>query len=106
MMSVLSRVATGLLLVASVTGMRAQDPAVVYKTNCAPCHGATGDANTPAGKVFKVPSFSSDGVLKESDEHLLTVAKNGKGAMPPWNDKISEDDLKSVIAFIHTLQKK
>jgi mono/diheme cytochrome c family protein len=105
-MSNLNRIAVLLLLTASVTSLSAQDPAAVYKTNCAPCHGATGDANTPAGKVFKVPSFTSENVLKESDEHMLTIAKNGKGAMPPWNDKISEDDLKNVIAFIHTLQKK
>jgi cytochrome c6 len=84
----------------------AQQPAEVYKIKCAPCHGATGAADTPAGKAFKVPAFSSDGVLKESDAALLAVAKSGKGKMPAWQDKLSDDQLKNLVAYIHSLQKK
>ena len=98
----------GLILVAgSLVSAGAQQPvASVYKANCAPCHGAAGDASTPAGKNFKVPSFSSEAVLRDSDADLLTVAKNGKGKMPAWHDKLSDTQLKDLIAFIHTLQKK
>src|SRR5258708_24135350 len=101
------RIAACLLLLSSVTCLAAGDPgASLYKSNCAKCHGAAGDADTPAGKVFHVPSFSSAAVLKESDEHLLAIAKRGKGSMPAWNDVLSEKELKNVIAFIHTLQKE
>ena len=92
-------------MTAAISG-HAAPPAALYKTNCAPCHGAAGDANTPAGKTFKVPSFSSDDVLKDSDAHLLQVAKDGKGKMPAWNNKLSDDQLKDLITYIHTLQKK
>jgi mono/diheme cytochrome c family protein len=44
--------------------------------------------------------------LKDSDSDMLTIAKNGKGKMPAWHDKLSEDQLKDLIAFIHTMQKK
>jgi cytochrome c6 len=85
----------------------AQQPVeAVYKANCAMCHGAAGDANTPAGKNFKVPSFSSDAVLKESDADLLAIEKNGKGKMPAWHDKLSDGQLKDLVGYIHTLQKK
>ena len=83
-----------------------QHTAEVYKAKCAPCHGATGDANTPAGKAFKVPAFTSETVAKESDAALLAVEKNGKGKMPAWHDKLSDDQLKDLVAFIHSLQKK
>ncbi len=53
-----------------------------------------------------VPSFMSPAVLNEPDARLLAVAKNGKGKMPAWHDKLSEDQLKDLIAFIHALQKK
>jgi cytochrome c551 len=98
----------GMILIAgSALGASAQQPvASVYKANCAMCHGATGDANTPAGKNFKVPSFSSDAVLKESDADMLTIAKNGKGKMPAWHDKLSDEQLKDLIGYIRTLQKK
>ncbi len=91
---------------ATLSAYAAPPAAAVYKANCAPCHGATGDAATPAGKNFKVPSFNSEQVLKHSDAELLTVAKNGKGKMPAWNTKLSDAQLKDLVAFIHTLQKK
>jgi|SRR5579859_1132686 len=95
------------ILAGAVVSAGAQQPAAsVYKANCAPCHGPAGDANTPAGKAFKVPSFSSDVVLKEPDASLLAVEKNGKGKMPAWHDKLSDDQLKDLVAYIHTLQKK
>jgi mono/diheme cytochrome c family protein len=102
-----SRFAGMMLIAGALVCAAAQQPAAnVYKANCAPCHGAAGDAATPAGKNFKVPSFSSDLVLKHSDAELITVAKNGKGKMPAWHDKLSDDQLKDLVAYIHTLQKK
>src|SRR5580692_5409035 len=90
----------------AVASASAEPAASVYKTKCAACHGPVGDASTPAGKALKVPSFSSDAVLKDSDSDMLTIAKNGKGKMPAWHDKLSDDQLKDLIAFIHTMQKK
>jgi mono/diheme cytochrome c family protein len=91
---------------AAMSGYAAPPAATVFKSSCAPCHGVAGDANTAAGKSFNVPSFSSDAVLKESDEDLLAVTKNGKGKMPAWHDKLSDGQLKDLVAYIHTLQKK
>jgi mono/diheme cytochrome c family protein len=106
-MKIVRRISAVLLCAISVACAGAQQRAAsVYKTNCAACHGAVGDANTPAGKAFKVPSFSSEDVLKEPDANLLAIAKEGKGKMPAWHDKLSEDQLKDLIAYIHTLQKK
>ena len=105
-MIIVRRISAILLCTIAGAWACAQPAATVYKANCAPCHGAAGDANTPAGKTFKVPSFSSDDVLKEPDTQLLQVAKDGKGKMPAWHDKLSEDQLKDLIAYIHTLQKK
>src|SRR5579863_9568752 len=95
------------LVAAIAVSVSAQQPvAGVYKAKCALCHGQTGEADTPAGKAFRVPSFNSESVLKESDADLLEIAKNGKGKMPAWHDKLSEDQLKGLVTFIHSLQKK
>ena len=94
-------------MVIAAASINAQQPAAgLYKTKCALCHGATGEADTPAGKAFKVPSFNSESVLKESDTVLLEIAKNGRGKMPAWHDKLSDDQLKGIVTFIHSLQKK
>jgi len=102
------RISAMLLLASASLSAFAQQSAVadVYKKNCAMCHGATGDANTPAGKTFKVPSFTAEAVVKESDADLLAVEKNGKGKMPAWHDKLSDDQLKGLVAYIRSFQKK
>jgi mono/diheme cytochrome c family protein len=95
------------LLAVTATINCAQTPgAEVYKTNCLPCHGVAGDADTPAGRNFKAPSFSSPDVLKRSDEQLFALAKKGKGQMPAWEDILTDEELRAAIAHIHTLQKR
>jgi cytochrome c6 len=101
------RISAILVCAGALASAWAEPPAAgVYKTKCAACHGAVGDASTPAGKALKVPSFTSEAVLKDTDADMLAIAKNGKGKMPAWHDKLSEDQLKDLIAFIHTMQKK
>jgi cytochrome c551 len=105
-MKAILRISAILLCVGAVASVWAEPASSVFKTKCAPCHGAAGDANTPAGKALKVPSFTSEEVLNETDANLLTIARNGKGKMPAWHDKLSDDQLKDLIAFIRTMQKK
>jgi mono/diheme cytochrome c family protein len=105
-MKAILRLTTILVFAGSAISTWAEPAASVYKAKCAACHGPAGDASTPAGKALKVPSFSSEAVLKETDANMLEVAKNGKGKMPAWHDKLSEDQLKDLIAFIHSMQKK
>lgn len=101
------RILAMMLIGGAVSAAGAQPPvSVVYQANCSPCHGKAGDANTPAGKNFKAPSFRSEAVLNQSDASLLAIVMNGKGRMPAWHDRLSEEQLKELIAFIHTLQNR
>jgi mono/diheme cytochrome c family protein len=55
--------ATGLIVLAgsgSIVGAADEDPAAVYKEHCAKCHGDTGNADTPAGKMLKTPALAGD----------------------------------------------
>jgi mono/diheme cytochrome c family protein len=106
-MKAILRISAIFACVVALASASAEPPvAGVYKAKCAPCHGAIGDASTPAGKALKVPSFTSESVLKETDANMLAIAKNGKGKMPAWHDKLSDNQLKDLIAFIRALQKK
>ena len=89
---------------ATVYANAQSDAAALYKANCAMCHGATGAADTPAGKNFKVPAFSSESVLKESDAELLAIAKNGKGKMKAYK-QLSDADVKALVAYVRSLKK-
>ena len=105
-MKAILRISAIIVCAGAMTSAWAEPTASVYKAKCASCHGPAGDASTPAGKALKVPSFSSEAVLKDTDANMLAIATNGKGKMPAWHDKLSQGQLKDLIAFIHTMQKK
>jgi mono/diheme cytochrome c family protein len=79
--------------------------AATYTSKCQMCHGADGTGSTPAGKAMKAPSFLSPDVVKESNADLITVTKNGKGKMPAYSGKLTDAEIRDVVAHIRTLQK-
>lgn len=76
-----------------------------YKAKCVSCHAADGSGNTPAGKATKALPFSSPDIVKASDDDLIAATKNGKGKMPAYKGKLTDAQIKDVIAYIRTLQK-
>jgi cytochrome c6 len=87
----------------SVTGFAQGSGADTYKSKCAMCHGPDGQAATPAGKSMKVPPF---GATKMSDAELTTITKSGKGKMPGYAGKLTDAQIKDVVAYVRTLEKK
>jgi cytochrome c6 len=92
-------------LLAAGTVSFAQDGAATYKGKCQMCHGATGMADTPAGKSTKAHPFNDPDVVKMSDADLIAITTNGKNKMPAYKGKLTDAQIKDVIAYIHTLQK-
>jgi mono/diheme cytochrome c family protein len=77
-----------------------------YKAKCAMCHGTDGSGNTPAGKAMKAQPFNSPDLIKASDADLIAATKNGKGKMPAYSGKLTDAQIKDVIAYIRKLQKQ
>lgn len=99
--------AIGVLISLSVTVAFAQNSGPsTYKTKCLMCHAEDGSGNTPAGKATKTPSFNSPEMLKVSDAEFIADTKNGKGKMPAYSGKLTDQEIKEVIAYIRTLQKR
>jgi mono/diheme cytochrome c family protein len=94
-------------MMASTAGAAfAQAGADTYKSKCQMCHAADGAGDTPAGKSMKALPFKSPDLLKASDDDLIAATKNGKGKMPAYNGKLTDAQIKDVVAYIRTLQKK
>jgi mono/diheme cytochrome c family protein len=86
--------------------------AEVHKENCAKCHGPGGKGDGPAGKLLKTkPADWTDRskMSKISDDELFNVIQKGGGAvgksklMPAFAEKLSDDQIRNVIAFIRSL---
>lgn len=82
----------------------APDGAAIFKTKCAPCHGADGSGQTTMGKKLNIKDLRSDDVQKQTDIELTKVISGGKGKMPPYGKQLSTADIQALIAFIRTLK--
>jgi len=88
----------------AATTTHAQAPAN-YTAKCQMCHGATGLADSPAGKAMGAKSFKLPEVLKESDADLTGIIKSGKGKMPAFTGKLKDPEIAALVVYIRTLQK-
>jgi mono/diheme cytochrome c family protein len=95
-----------LILSSTVSTAFAAGPgADTYTSKCQMCHGATGLGDTPAGKAMKTIPFNAPDVLKMSEADLIAITKNGKGKMPAYTGKLTDAQIKDVVAYVRTLQK-
>jgi cytochrome c oxidase cbb3-type subunit 3 len=66
----------------------------VYEANCVACHGPDGEGAIPQAAKFN-PSFISK---HPSGQYFASVSA-GKGIMPAWQDRLSEDERWSAIEY-------
>ena len=101
------RAAAFLLLAASIAApaFAQASGAATYKAKCAMCHGADGLAATPMAKTMKVLSFKDPAMVKASDAQFIASTENGKNKMPAYKGKLTDAQIKDVVAHIRTLQK-
>jgi mono/diheme cytochrome c family protein len=98
---------TLLLAIAFSTYTRAStssDPDT-YKAKCSACHGANGAGDTMLGKNLKLRSLASPEVQKQSDDQLLTIISKGKNRMPPYDRKLSKDQIHDLVKHVRSLKK-
>jgi cytochrome c6 len=86
---------------------RADDSASLYKTKCAVCHAADGSGSGSTGKALGVPDLRSGEVQKQTDAQLNDSIANGKGTkMPAYKGKLTDDQIKGLVAYIREFGKK
>ena len=81
-------------LVIPPAGTPARQGYTLFMMNCAHCHGddVRGDEGPDLHGVTK------------SDARITSMIKNGiKGEMPKFGSKLSDSDVKALIAFVRTL---
>ncbi len=73
-----------------------------FETRCAGCHGPDG-SGTPLGKRLQVADLRSAAVQGRPAAELIAAVTNGKGNMPPFKGKLSDQQITAVIAYVRTL---
>ena len=79
---------------------------------CAACHGKDGAGHTKAGKKLEVKDLTSGDYQKTfSDTDAFNSLKSGFKApdgtekMKPFADKLSDDDIKALVAYVRAMAK-
>ncbi len=98
--------ATVLMMIASLTFMVARPAwadadlvtgAKVFSANCASCHiGGKNVVNAP--KTLKKEALAK--YAMNSSEAIVTQVTNGKGAMPKFKGRLTDDQIQSVAAYV------
>jgi len=102
---ILGAVMTLAVVMALASPLRAQDDAGLYKAKCASCHAADGSGNTPVGTKLGVKAFNDPEVAKHSDAEWTEITKKGKGKMPSYDGKLTDDQIKTLVKYMRGLAK-
>ena len=105
------RVALGIVtiaasLIAAQPGFAQGSGEKVYKDKCVSCHGPDGAGATPVGKATKAPNICSDEAKKMGDADWTQIIIKGKNKMPSFNKKLTDTEIKDLIAYMRGLCKK
>lgn len=78
----------------------------IFLNQCARCHkdDGTGGKTVIEGTTINAENLTTDKMKKMSDEKYIDYIKNGIAdeGMPAFKDRLSDDEIKSVIRFIRT----
>ena len=78
----------------------------LYSKNCTSCHGRDGRANTLKAKRNHARNISDpEWQERVGDERIFNSIMNGKGKMPAYGKKLSEQEIDALVAFIRGLRK-
>jgi mono/diheme cytochrome c family protein len=99
------------LLLASSLSLRAADAKANWDANCAQCHGKTGNADTKMGKTLNAKDLTDPKVQAAFTDAKATqsikegVKENGKTTMKAFGGKLTDDEIKALVAYVRTLKK-
>jgi mono/diheme cytochrome c family protein len=99
------------LLAASAMSVRAADAKANWTANCAQCHGKSGAADTKMGKQLNAKDLTDPKVQAAFSDAKATqsikegVKEGGKTTMKAFAGKLSDDEIKALVAYVRTLKK-
>jgi mono/diheme cytochrome c family protein len=99
------------LVIAAPLSLRAADAKTNWTNTCAQCHGASGRGDTKMGKMLnamdltdpkKQASFTD---AKAATSIKDGVKQNGKTTMKAIGGKLTDEEIKALVAYVRTLKK-
>ena len=89
------------IALAGTVGFAQSSGEATYKANCQSCHGSTGTPNAGMAKMMDIKAAAE---YKDSAKDQEAAVKNGKGKMKAFAGKLTDDQIKDVVAYFRTLK--
>ena len=80
---------------------------MVYNKNCASCHGKTGLGDGAKARTLDTHpgDMSGDAYQSQTDGEHFYKSKFGRGDMPNYENKISDEDIWNMVNYMRTFKK-
>ena len=86
--------------------LSAQDTAAsLYKTKCALCHAPDGSGSGSVGTQLNVPNLRLRQAQALTSDQWTQITQDGKGKMPAYKGRLSDDEIKQVVIYVRELTK-
>ncbi len=83
-----------------------RDAAAIYAKSCATCHGKDGRAKTFKAKFNRARDLTdATWQADASDERIHNSISNGRGKMPAFGKKLSEEEIDGLVAYVRRLKQ-
>ncbi len=94
----------------AIVTVKGEEAKVTWEKTCAACHGKDGKGDTKVGKKLGIDDLTDSKVQAKQDEELVKAIKegakkDGKTRMQAFGEKLSDDEIKALIAYIRALKK-
>ncbi len=99
------------ILIAAPLAVRAADAKTNWDNNCVQCHGKDGRADTKMGKTLSAKDLTDPKVQAAFTDAKATqsikegVKQNGKTTMKAFGGKLTDQEIKALVAYVRTLKK-
>jgi mono/diheme cytochrome c family protein len=92
----------GIALSIGTTALAA-DGTALYEANCAKCHGADGNADTPVAKAMKAPALTTDKWAGVDATAAIVSAVKAGDKHKAVAGKLSDEDLEAIAQHVRSL---
>jgi mono/diheme cytochrome c family protein len=107
-----TKITVGALLFGGMAGLsaRADDVGKIWDTNCTACHGKDGKGSTMMGRKLDIKDLTDAKVQASFTDADATktikegVTDKGTEKMKAFGDKLSDDDIKALVAQVRSFK--
>ncbi len=83
---------------------------ILYRSNCARCHGVDGRGDTPLGNVYQAPDLTDrhwwyENRKTASTSKLIAIVSQGKGGMPAFGKKLKRNEVYQLVRYMKRFRR-